>query len=256
MHNLFNILYISGLLLLLNACVTTRSELNERGASNGFNTAPSTSVKSEAIHADNQATVESPKVVQSAAPAVAANQQGSYQVDELRAQVAELTGKVEELQHDQGVKDAAHSEETKLLQAKIEILEKKLKANEGPALPEGKDSFEAGKDAYFSGHYAEAVEFLDAYLKTENPKSLEEATYIRGESHFQLKNYKKAIVDFSTFPEKFQKSSYHPKALLRISESFEQMGRKEDAKAFYSDLVEKFPKTAEGKLAKKRLNKK
>jgi TolA-binding protein len=31
------------------------------------------------------------------------------------------------------------------------------------------------------------------------------------------------------------------------------MGRKDDAKAFYSDLQDKFPKTAEGKLAKKRL---
>jgi len=43
--------------------------------------------------------------------------------------------------------------------------------------------------------------------------------------------------------------------LLRIAESFEATGRKDDAKVFYSDLVEKFPKTAEGKIAKKKLKK-
>ena len=76
---------------------------------------------------------------------------------------------------------------------------------------------------------------------------------MRGDCYFKKVQYNKAIVDFSHFPEKYQKSSYHPKALLRIAESFEAMGRKDDAKAFYSDLLEKFPRTAEGKLAKKRL---
>ena len=63
-------------------------------------------------------------------------------------------------------------------------------------------------------------------------------------------------MEFSKFPEKMQKSPYHPQALLRMGESFEGLGMKEDGRAFYSDLVEKFPKSPEAKAAKKRLSKK
>ena len=250
------------LMLTLNACVTTRAELNEKKAESPevgvTGSLPESTVKSEEIQKDAKQAI--PEVVSKpevpASVPASSSEAGSYQVEELRAQVASLTGKVEELEHEKQINDSTHAEEVKKLQAQIEEMEKKLKTNEGPAVPAGKDAFEAGKDAYFAEHYAEAVEFLDQYLKDEHAKSVEEATYIRGEAQFKLKNYKKAIIDFSTFPEKYQKSSYHPKALLRISESFEEMGRKDDAKAFYSDLAEKFPKTAEGKLAKKRLKKK
>ena len=92
-------------------------------------------------------------------------------------------------------------------------------------------------------------------LNQEKGKQVEEATFLRGEANFKKLQYNKAILDYSKFPEKFQKSSFHPKALLRIAESFEAMGRKDDAKAFYSDLLEKFSKTAEGKIAKKKMKK-
>ncbi len=180
----------------------------------------------------------------------------TFGVDELRAEVARLNGRVEELEHDKQINDQARAEEHTKSAARIAELEKQLKTLQPDvqALPEGKSPFEAGKESFASDKFDEAIVFFTQALeKSDSGKEAEEATYLRGESYFKKQQYNKAIVDYSHFPEKFQKSSYHPKALLRIAEAFEATGRKDDSRAFYSDLAEKFPKTAEGKLAKKRL---
>jgi TolA-binding protein len=179
----------------------------------------------------------------------------NYGVDELRAELARVAGMAEELKHEKDLKDKAGLEEQKKAQERIAALEKQLKdlTPDTPKLPEGKSPFEAGKDAYSANNYEESILYFTQVLSaSETGKEAEEATYLRGESYFKKQQYNKAIVDYSRFSEKYQKSSFHPKALLRIAESFEAMGRRDDAKAFYAELMEKFPKTAEGKLAKKR----
>lgn len=178
--------------------------------------------------------------------------------DELRAELAKTTGKVEELQHDQEQKEKIHAEEIRKSQDRIAELEKRLRelTPEAPKIPEGKSPMEAAKDAYAAGNWEEAIAFFTQVLEAgEKGRVAEEATYYRGESHFKKLQYNRAILDYSKFPERYQKSPYHPKALLRIAESFDSMGRKEDAKSFYSELLEKFPKTAEGRIAKKKMKK-
>jgi len=276
-----------GLFLILglsvNGCVTTRSQLNDSkgitsddDSESGAYPFKKNSVKSKPIQEEkvdpapaattfptankptmaSEPATEPPKQTQSGpAPTMGAAITGEYGMEELRAAVAKLSGQVEQLEHDKQANDTQTAEERKKLQDKIDALEKEVKPP-GPTLPEGKDPFEAGKDSFAANNYTDAVAFMDQYLQSEKPKKADEAFYIRGESNFKLKNYKQAIVDLSKFPEKYQKSVYHPKALLGIAESFEAMGMGDDSKAFYSDLAEKFPKTAEGKLAKKRLRKK
>lgn len=178
--------------------------------------------------------------------------------DELRAELAKTIGRNEELQHELDLKNQGKSEEVKKAEERIAALEKQLKelTPEAPKAPEGKSPFDAGKDAHAAGSWDEAIAFFNQTLTSiEKGKIAEEATYLRGDSYFKKLQYNKAILDFSKFPERFQKSAFHSKALLRIAESFESMGRKEDAKMFYSELLEKFPKTAEGKIAKKKTKK-
>ena len=179
-----------------------------------------------------------------------------YGVEELRAELARVAGLAEEYRHEKEKSEAASAEALKKAQERIAQLEKQLKdlTPEVPTLPEGKSNFQAGKDAYLAGNLDEAVHFFTQALSvSESGKEAEEATFFRAEAQFKKQQYNKAIVDYSRFPEKFPKSSYHPKALLKIAESFDALGKKEEAKAFYSELVDKFPKTAEGMLGKKRL---
>ena len=278
--------YLTALIFLIStsACVTTRSQLNEQRAQGGetenAESAAPAVVKSEDLTPKAPSTSVPPMVAAPAAPTQATavpyalppvkdNQQpavisstpavtSQYGMEEMRASLAKMSGQIEELEQEKKIKDAAQSEEQKKLQTKVDDLEKKLKEKEaleaGPAIPEGKTSLEAGKDAYFSNRFDLAIQYFDAFLKTtDSGKEAEEATFLRAESNFKQKEYKKAIVDYSKFPEKYPKSNYHPKALLKIAECFEGLAMKEDAKAFYSDLFEKFPKTVEGKLAKKKL---
>jgi hypothetical protein len=201
-----------------------------------------------------QAPYALPTVAPSATPILKPDT-ANYGVDELRAELARVSGIAEELQHEKQLKEQAQGDELKKSQERIVALEKQLKdlTPDTPKLPEGKSPFEAGKDAFSSNNSEEAIMYFTQVLSaSESGKEAEEATYLRGESYYKKQQYNKAIVDYSRFPEKYQKSSFHPKALLRIAECFEAMGRRDDAKAFYSDLMEKFPKTAEGKIAKKR----
>jgi TolA-binding protein len=276
---------------LMSGCVTTRAQLNqERGITEDSDegaaeeTPSKSSVKSEDLSstpAQPPATVTNPPLTPQApggatvsnppaqppgpyapaAGAAASASTGGYNAEELRAEIARLNGKVEELEHEKKLQEEDRANEQKKLQDQVVGLEKQLKESQPEKLetPEGKSTFEAGKDAYFGGLFDQSIQYMDQYLqknetsKDADAKEVAEAVYIRGESYYKQKQYKKAIVDFSKFPEKFQKSPYHPKALLRIAESFEALGMKDDAKIFYSDLSEKFPKTAEGKLAVKRL---
>jgi TolA-binding protein len=230
-----------------------------------YTPAPSETSSSSSVPSTAPAVPPSTVVAAGGAAGVAAAETGSYGIDELRAEMARLNGRVEELEHEKQNQTQASAEEQKKLQTKIDDLEKQSQAkaaevaaaNAGPVVPEGESAFEAGKDAYFAQKYDDAIPLLDEALKkSDKGKDAEEATYIKGESYFKTKQYKKAIVDFSKFPEKYPKSAYHPKALLRIAECFEALGMKEDSRTFYADLLDKFPKTAEGKLAKKRLAKK
>ncbi len=256
----------------VGACVTTRDELNrQREAAAELDAKPikseelakptaPTAAPAPSVHADSKPPTanESPASAGAVPPLAIKTDPTTLSEDELRAELAKANGRVEELQHEQELKEKTTSEDLKKAQERIAALEKQLKelTPETVSVPEGKAPFDAGKDSFLAGKYDEAIVFLSQFLSSnEIGKQVEEATYLRGEANFKKLQYNKAILDYSKFPEKFQKSSFHPKALLRIAESFESTGRKDDAKVFYSDLVEKFPRTAEGKIAKKKLKK-
>jgi tol-pal system protein YbgF len=188
---------------------------------------------------------------------------GSYALDEIKGELTRLNGRVEDLEHNsqnqngQPTKEDLKKLESRIVeleQAQANMLEAIKKLQEAPAAnPDPLDALEAGKKSFNNKNYDAAIEQLTNYLKAPKGKHSEEATYLRGESYFQLKQYKKAIVDFSKFPEQFTHSKLMPQALFRIGQSFDALGMKEDAAGFYQELVEKFPKSSEAKKARARI---
>lgn len=231
--------YLSCLILiaLIPACVTTRSQMAEPEA-------PAPVVTSTQMERSPQRS-------------------SSYGLEEIKSNLAQLTGRLEELEmrfNKSLEKTFEKSENYQSILSRLEVIEKKLAEPPppppAPPAPEPKDLLKNAKHSFEEGNFENALESLNEYLKASKPAALEEATFLRGETYFKLKKFKKAIVDYSRFPEKFPKSTYHPKALLKIGESFEELGLKDEAKAFFSDLVEKFPKSSEAKAAKKKITKK
>lgn len=246
---------VSSFLISQNlACVTTRAQLNEMG---GVTRGSSSPIEESNIQTgvETEESTSSQQVPQSTVPVQSSG--GDYNDPEfLRSELARLIGRVDELEQ-KAAKGNEAAGQVEVLQKKIEDLESKLKVSEAKqAEPEDVklDTFKAAKEAYAAEKFVEANEVFQRFIQKGNgePKQIEEATYLSGECFFKQKEFKKAIVEYSKFTDKFQKSMYHPKALLRIAESFDALDLKDDAKAFYAELADKFPRTAEGKLAKKR----
>ena len=190
--------------------------------------------------------------------------QGSaYAIDEIKSEITRMNGRIEDVERknqqseaegNKALKDELKKIETRIVeleQAQAEIIETMKKG--GPVKTQDKtDLFEKGKARFKEKEYEEAIELFSAYLK--NPGKLaEDAIFLRGEAHYQQKEYKKAIVDSSKFPEKYSKSKKMPVALLRIGQSFDALGMKDDARGFYQELAEKFPKSTEARKIRARL---
>lgn len=240
---------------LMSGCVTTRAQLNEKRSQQGTEVTDlsASDVKS---NSENQPASSKDESVNPISPTPVGSQ---YGLEEMRAELAKLSGKIEEMEQEKKTSQTSQAEEQQKLLGRIAELEKQLKEKEekenGPALPEGKTPIQAAKDAIANAKLEDAIHYLDSFLKDHlTGKEVEEGTFLRGETYFKLREFKKAIIDYSKFPEKFSKSNFHSKALLKIAECFEALDMKDEAKSFYQDLFEKFPKTFEGKIAKKKLN--
>jgi len=186
-------------------------------------------------------------------------------IDEIKTEITRLTGRLEDVERKGQAQDAAvgreRTEEVRKLETRIMELEKaqasmleaiqKMAAAVPP--PDTTELFEKGRNEYGGKQYEEAIESLSGYLKNPKGKFAEDATLMRGESYFETKQFKKAIIDFSKFPEKWTRSKHLASALLRIGQSFDALGMKEDARGFYQELAEKFPKSPEAKKIRTKL---
>lgn len=187
---------------------------------------------------------------------------GQYVLDEIKSEITRLTGRIEDLErNNQDQKSSNPIEDLKkietriveLEQAQASMLEAIQKLQSSGTLTDSVGSFEKGKNLFLSKNYEGAIEAFSQYLKNSKSKHAEEAMYLRAESYYQIKQYKKAIIDFSKFPEKYHHSKKLPSALYRIGLSFESLGMREDAKGFYQELVDKFPKSSEARNAHSKL---
>jgi len=196
----------------------------------------------------------------------------SYVVDELKAEIARLSGRIEDLERGRAENAQTANSQAPTLQALdgrvselekgqlaiLEVLKGKGKATTTPSaggaaeVAQEGNALERGRALFQAGKFEPAIEALKQFLE-ENPKGrgpqTEECIYLLGESYFLLKQYQASIVEYSKLPEKFPNSKRLPGALLRIAQAFESMGLHEDAKGFYLELMDKYPKSPEAKKA-------
>ncbi len=206
---------------------------------------------------------EGPKVYPN--PIRKVNQGGGYVIDEIKNELTRMTGRLEDLERSsQKEKNGSLSDETfekikdrmeKLESNQTQILEaiEKLQGSFSTGDPIG--LLQKGRKQVRSGQHKKAIQTLGLYLKAPKGKNRQEALYLRGEAFYSLKRYKKAIVDYSKFPEKYSRSKYMPKALYKIGLSFDALGMKSDAKAFYRELIDRYPRSYEAKKVRKKLSK-
>lgn len=75
------------------------------------------------------------------------------------------------------------------------------------------------------------------------------------QEHFAKKEWKKAILSYQKYVDDFPKGKTVPDAKYRIGVCFQELGMKEEAAAFYEEVVAQYPKSEAGKRSKIRLSK-
>jgi len=229
-------------LVIFPACLKTRAQMKEQPA--------------EEMSAEEDEQARAPK---------AANVQevshGGYAIDEIKVELTRLAGRVEDLERQQKQGPAVNPEELKKTQERVATLEqnqadileaiKKFQSAPPPSSEASQNLFESARKQYAAKEYEGAISSLTVFLKNPGKKA-EDATFLRAESYFATKDYQRAIGDYSKITQKFAKSSHAPTAYYKIGLSFEALGMKEDAKPFFQELIDKFPKSPEAKKAKSR----
>jgi len=192
---------------------------------------------------------------------------GGYAIDELKAEFTRMEGRIEDLERSQKDKDASNKslsqdrEELKKLDARLQLVEQSQaniteelkKLHDAPPLVDSSEVFAKAKAQYADQDYEGAAESFASYLKIPRVKKTDEATFLKAECYYKLKQYKKAIVEYSKFPEKFTRSNLMSEALYKIGLSFDALGMRDDAKGFYQEIIEKYPKSPEAKKARKKV---
>ena len=112
---------------------------------------------------------------------------------------------------------------------------------------------EDAKKDYDAKVYNSAIPKFEKLIEV-NYKPAENNYYL-GDMLFKRKKYDQAIVHFKKSAMLNDKASYMPTLLLNSAISFENTKDKDNAKNFYSTLIELYPNSQEAKTAKTNLNK-
>lgn len=204
-------------LTLLTGCLTTRAELRE-------------------VEQQQRTQVSATQERQA---------QASARLDEYDQQFRSLSGRLDVAENQIVQINAGHadrqSQDIRMKEdfdGRFKAYEDALKKleNEVKGLNEELQSLRAKKEAPAS---ARASSSKDAFANAE--------------AAFGRKDWKQAIVDYENYRKASPKGKNYSTATLRIGMSFHELNMKDEAKAFYEEVVAKFPDSKDAKKASQRL---
>jgi TolA-binding protein len=228
------IIQVSLLSLLLTSCLKTRSEVSEQ----------------------DQNAVYGKKNVENQTEAQAANINLSQDVngqtvipapDEKDELIRNLNGRVETLENqlaalikDKEVVGTQDSQKIVLLQEALAKMEAQIQHLESEL------SINKTTDKNIKNNE-------DAGQITADISSKKLGSYETGQEFFSNKIWKKAILSFNEYTSKYPKGKNVDDAKYKIGVSFEELGMKEEAMAYYEEVAANHSKTEAGKKSKARL---
>ena len=113
---------------------------------------------------------------------------------------------------------------------------------------------------HLSAKQAELVQAATAIAAASAPapksdgKESKKALLKEADDHFARKDWKKAIAVYNKYRESNPKGSDFAKSTYQIGVCFQELGMKSEARAFFDELIEKFPKDSLAKKASFRIN--
>lgn len=117
-----------------------------------------------------------------------------------------------------------------------------------------KRDYEIAWSALDKKDYRLAIQRLRDFIK-RYPKSnlADNAQYWIGESHYALREFDRAILEFDVVRRNYPQGEKVPAALLKQGYSFAELGEKVNARLILQEVIEKYPQSAEAMKAKEKL---
>jgi tol-pal system protein YbgF len=179
------------------------------------------------------------------------------QIDKLKAESAELRGKIEELEK-QG-EDISSSQKTYYqdLDTRLGNFEPRTTTIEGVSgtvQPGEKKAYDDALKAFQAGNLKKADEGFSAF-SNRYPKSpyLPLALYWGGNSKYANKDYSGAINQLQSLIKKYPNHPRIPAAMVTLGNSQLESGNKAAAKKTFNDIIAKYPDTEAAKDAQQLL---
>ncbi|MGE0764175.1 MAG: tetratricopeptide repeat protein [Bdellovibrionales bacterium] len=212
-NSLWTILLLS---LVLPGCLATRAEL--RGETDARRTQVSAAQERQAVQ--------------------------STRFDDYDQQFRQMNGRMDQVENQLTQINAGHADKSNQEQKRRDEIEKRLRAYE-----EALNKLEA--------KVAELREELKASQKPVKKESVPAgglgSSLTAAEAAFELKDWKLAIVEYENYRKENPKGKSYVLATYRIGLAFQELGKKEEAKVFFEEVVAKFPQSKEAKKASQKL---
>lgn len=114
---------------------------------------------------------------------------------------------------------------------------------------------ETARSDYFGGAYAEAVRGLEGLLKTfPKTEAAAEAQYLLGDTFAAQKRWPEAVAAYTAAIQNHPKSNWIPNSYYGRGKAQEQLGRPDEARLSYEQVIKLYPDTPNAGLAKQALD--
>jgi TolA-binding protein len=162
----------------------------------------------------------------------------------LNGRIEILENNVTQLQKENAklAEPSADAEKIATLQEALSKMEVQLQKLEGASAPAAVDSKHKSSD-----------DNLKPTIPSGELANIKKTSYDVAEDLFAKKDWKKAILSYQKFAEEYPKSKLVPDAKYKTGLSFQELGLKDEALAFYEEVSVQYPQTQAGKKAKIRI---
>jgi len=119
---------------------------------------------------------------------------------------------------------------------------------------EALDLYAKGKQLFDTEDYSGARSAFESLLK-KFPQSdqADNAQFWIGETYYRENWFEKAILEYQKVIENYPKGNKVPAALLKQGMAFTELGDKENARLIFKELIDRFPRSTEAKIAAQKL---
>jgi tol-pal system protein YbgF len=168
------------------------------------------------------------------------SKQGDQRAKDLEATAAKFTDRIK-----------AYEEQLKLNEEELRELRKGIQLAENEAVR--RDYEMAWRDLGQKDYRSALTRFKDFVRKYPRSRLAESAQYYVGESHYALREFEQAIVEFDAVRSRYPQGEKVSAALLKQGFAFAELGENANAKLILQQVVDNYAQTPEAAQAREKL---